>query len=127
MELAPLFESSIGGSTEVEAIKADLDALQSEAASGLGRLQVQERGRQLGEREEPPAQESSLEYKLAVIHSSGDVPEDDPLVAAFATALDSLEAKCPEDRQRLADMGVRTQQMLTTDGVNESLLEVFQH
>jgi hypothetical protein len=77
--------------------------------------------------ESAPAQEPSIAYKLAVIHSSGYVSEDDPLVAAFATALDRLEAKCPEDRQMLADMGVRTQQLLTNDGVNESLLEVFQN
>ena len=80
-----------------------------------------------GVEEEPPFQESSIEYKLAVIHSSGDVPQDDPLVAAFATALDRLETTCSEDRQMLAGLVVRTQQQLTDAGINESLQEVFQN
>jgi len=80
-----------------------------------------------GVEEEPPAQESSIAYKLAVIDSGGDVPKDDPLVAAFATALDRLEATCPEDRQMLAGLGIKTQQQLTNAGINESLQEVLQN
>jgi len=72
-----------------------------------------------------PAPERSLEYKLAVIHKGGYVAEDDPLVAQFGRALDRLEAKCPESRQQISDMGVKGQELLRNDGINEPLLDVF--
>ncbi len=69
--------------------------------------------------------EPSLEYKLAVIHKGGFVSEDDPLVMQFARALDGLEAKCPETRQQLADMGVKGWELLLERNIDEPLLEVF--
>lgn len=73
------------------------------------------------------ATESSLEHKLAVIHNGGYVGDEDPLVSSFSGALDRLEAKCPESRQQLADMGVRGREMLTEKGVSEALLAVFEN
>jgi hypothetical protein len=73
------------------------------------------------------ATESSLEHKLALIHSGGYVGADDPLVSSFSGALDRLEAKCPEARQQLADMGVRGREMMSEKGVVESLLAVFEN
>ena len=70
--------------------------------------------------------EPSLEYKLAVVHRSGYVPEDDPLIAQFGRVLDYLEAKCPENRQQLADMGVKGRQMLSEKHIDEALLDVFE-
>ena len=71
--------------------------------------------------------DSGVEYKLAVIHKGGYVGNDDPLVGGFSGALNRLEAKCPESRQQLADMGVRGREMLNEKGVSESLLAVFEN
>jgi hypothetical protein len=68
-----------------------------------------------------------LEHKLAVIDNAGYVDADDPLVSGFSAALDRLEAKCPELRQQLADMGVRGREMLAEKGVGEALLAVFEN
>lgn len=73
------------------------------------------------------ASESSLEQKLALIHRGGYVGGDDPLVSSFSGALDRLEAKCPEARQQLADMGVRGQELMSEKGVAEPLLGVFEN
>lgn len=73
------------------------------------------------------ATQSSLEHKLAVIHNGGYVGDDDPLVSNFSGALDRLEAKCPESRQQLADMGVRGREMMSEEGIAESLLTVFEN
>ena len=51
--------------------------------------------------------EPSLEYKLAVLDRGGFVADDDPLIARFGRAMDGLEARCPETRERLADMAVK--------------------
>ncbi len=71
-----------------------------------------------------PREEPSLEHKLAVIQR-GVVSEDDQLVSAFTQVLDRLESKCPETRQQIADMGVRAQELLTEENINEPLLDVF--
>lgn len=78
-------------------------------------------------RRDAGGREPSLEYKLAVIDRSGYVAEDDPLVARFSRALDHLEAKCPETRQRLADMGVKGHQILREKNIREALLDVFEN
>jgi hypothetical protein len=70
---------------------------------------------------------TSIEYKLAAIQQGGYVREDDPLVVQFGEALDRLESKCPEPRERLADMGVKGRQILLGKGVDEPLLSVFQN
>jgi hypothetical protein len=71
--------------------------------------------------------EARLEYKLAVVHTGGYVNEDDPIVQRFAGALDRLEAKCPESRQQLADMGVKGRALLRDKGLDESLLAVLEN
>ncbi len=79
----------------------------------------------------PPAEEGtpvseSLEYKLAVVNEGGFVAEDDPLVGRFKSVLDNLQPKCTESRQKIADMGVKAQQLLQNKGVDLSLLRVMQ-
>jgi hypothetical protein len=73
------------------------------------------------------ASEASLEYKLAVLQKGGYVSDDDPMMRRFAGVLDRLEAKCPESRQQLADMGVRGRELLSNSGLNEPLLTVFEN
>ena len=72
------------------------------------------------------ASSESLEYKLAVVHEGGFVAEDDPLVQQFRQVLDSLEPKCTESRQKIADMGVAAHDLLKDKGVSLSLLRVMQ-
>jgi len=71
--------------------------------------------------------EPSLEQKLATVHSGGYVSADDPLVGRFSGALDRLEAKCPESRQQLADIGVKGRELLRDSGLTEPLLAVFEN
>lgn len=51
----------------------------------------------------------------------------DPLVKSVSGALDRLEAKCPESRQQLADMGVKGRELLSDRGVDEPLLALFEN
>ena len=71
--------------------------------------------------------EPSLEYKLAAVSQGGYVRDGDPLVARFGRALDNLEAKCPESRQQLADMGVKGHQLLTEKQIGETLIGVLEN
>lgn len=71
--------------------------------------------------------EPSLEYQLAVVGRNGYVREDDPVVARFGRALDSLAAKCPESRQQLADMGVKGHQILGQKQIAEQLIDVLEN
>jgi len=66
------------------------------------------------------------EYKLAVIQLGSAVDDDAPLVAEFAQVLNGLEAKCSESRERLANMGVRADEILRAEGINEPLIDVFE-
>ena len=69
----------------------------------------------------------SLEYKLAVVSAGGFVKEDDPSVARFRALLDSLEAKCTEGREKIADMAVKSQELLKDKGVDLTVLRVMQN
>lgn len=73
-----------------------------------------------------PKAPDPLEWQLAVIRSGGSVQKTDPLVAEFARHLDSLTAKTKQSRQQVADMSVKTWQILR-DEVNsrEDLLQVM--
>lgn len=53
----------------------------------------------------------SLARKLAVIQSSGYVPENDPLVKKFATALGRLAQAAQVPEMRAADVTVRTHEL----------------
>jgi len=74
-----------------------------------------------------PAAEASFAYQLAVVQTGAPVPEDDPLVGQFDEVLNSLEATCPESRERLANMGVKGREILLEEGIDESLLEHFKN
>jgi len=71
--------------------------------------------------------EETLEYKMAVINAGGFVEPNDPIVAQFATLLNSLEGKCTEDREGISGMSITTQRLLSENSVNLSLLEVLTH
>lgn len=73
---------------------------------------------------ETTATKPTVAQKLATIQTEGDVSADDPLVKKFDARLDSLRKKCKDERIRLADMIVRTQQLLNEGGQEESLISI---
>ena len=73
------------------------------------------------------ASDASIEFKLATIQQGGYVSSDDPLTARFAQALDRCEIKCPEPRERLADMGIAGRDLLREKGIHEPLVSIFEN
>jgi len=69
----------------------------------------------------------TLEYKLAVIDGVwGASEENNVTVARFRTLLRLLSSKYVENRQQIADMTVKAQELLRKDGVAESLLNIME-
>lgn len=67
----------------------------------------------------------TIEFKLAVLHSGGYVPEDHPYVGEAKRLLDSIEPKVKQNREQIADMSVKGWQMLNEDGKQTSLFELM--
>lgn len=79
------------------------------------------------DKDEPNSLEShSLEYKLASIDKGYEVLEDDITIARFRSLLNQLDDKFVEDRQQIADMSVKTQELLRDKGISESLLNIME-
>jgi len=66
-----------------------------------------------------------IEYQLAVVDSQQLIDRNDPRIAHYATNLDRLEAHCTENRVQLADLAVRTSQVLHERQHPNSALEVL--
>ena len=75
--------------------------------------------------EEVAEVEESLEYKLAVINAGGFVEEDDETIQVFKGLLDKLEKKVVNSRQGIADITVKTQEILRDEGYNVELIQVI--
>jgi Tfp pilus assembly protein PilO len=63
---------------------------------------------------------------LASVNAGGEISEDDPSVEEFRAVLDTLVAKCPNERQELADLAVSTHQAVTERGLEITLLKMMQ-
>ncbi len=59
-----------------------------------------------------------VEYQLTVIEKGGAVDYDDERIDEYASLLDSAEPKCEEDREMIADMAVRSVQILEEENIN---------
>ncbi len=70
--------------------------------------------------------EDDPEYQLAVIDAGGFVPLDDPSIDTYAILLDSLGAKCSEERSLIGDQAVVAAQLLAEEGIAVSALEALQ-
>lgn len=68
----------------------------------------------------------SLEYKLATINAKGYVSPDHLTVARFSRLLSQLSSTYVEDKQQIADMSVKAQQLLRDNGVEEDLLKIME-
>lgn len=70
--------------------------------------------------------ELPVEYKLAVIHSADSaLDRHHPLVDEFRVLLNDIQSKTINDRERIADICVYSQKMLTQERVPMSLLDVM--
>lgn len=67
-----------------------------------------------------------IEYELAVINAKGFVPKDHITVARFRSLLDQLTTTFVENRQQIADMTVKAQELLKKEGVQETLLNMME-
>lgn len=67
-----------------------------------------------------------LEYQLATINAGGYVSKDHITVARFRSLLNQLSSTYVENKQQIADMSVKAQQILKEDGVEESLLNIME-
>ena len=70
--------------------------------------------------------EDDPEYQLAVIDAGGFVPLDDPSIGTYAGLLDSLDAKCSEERSLIGDQAVRATQLLAEEGISITVLTGLQ-
>jgi len=71
--------------------------------------------------------ETSIEYQLAVIDAKGYVSKDHISVARFRSLLRQLSNTYVENRQQIADMTVKAQEILKKDeGIKESLLNIME-
>ena len=70
--------------------------------------------------------DESLEYKLATINAGSYVSTDHITVARFRSLLSQLSTTYVENKQQIADMTVKAQQLLLNNGVNESLLNMME-
>ena len=68
----------------------------------------------------------SLEYKLAVIDAGGWVADDDLRIARFRSLLSQLAEKYVEDREQIANMTVKSQQLLQAEGIDERMLPIME-
>lgn len=69
--------------------------------------------------------DQSIEYKLAVI--DGHFTPSDEIKRRYGRALDLLERYCPENRERIADMTVRSQELLKERNIDENLLQLLRN
>ncbi len=67
-----------------------------------------------------------LEYNLAIINAGGYVSEDHITVSRFRSLLDQLSSTYRENKQQIADMSVKAQELLKEEGVKESLLNIME-
>lgn len=67
----------------------------------------------------------SPELMLAAANAGAAVDPDDPTVEEFRAVLDTLEQKCPNDRQDIADIGVSTHDAVTARGLDITLLQML--
>lgn len=68
---------------------------------------------------------SDIEYKLAVIDEGGFLPVDDPSIVRYHRVLDDLQQVCGNSRTALADMAVRSVELLADRGVASDALEML--
>ncbi len=67
-----------------------------------------------------------LEYKLACINANEMVSKDHITVTRFRSLLNQLSKSFSEDKESIADMSAKTRELLSNEGINESLLNIME-
>ncbi|MGA1841331.1 MAG: hypothetical protein ACMUIU_11960 [bacterium] len=70
--------------------------------------------------------EESLEYRLAVINTGGHNSEKDDTIGRFRSLLSQLSDNYIEDTQQIANMSVIVRDRLSSNGIDESLLNIME-
>ncbi|MGA1863863.1 MAG: hypothetical protein ACMUHX_02250, partial [bacterium] len=70
--------------------------------------------------------EESLEYRLAVMNTGGNISENDATIGRFRSLLSQLSDSYIEDAQQIANMSVIIRDRLSSSGTNESLLNIME-
>lgn len=70
--------------------------------------------------------QESLEYRLAVINTGGNINENDATIARFRSLLNQLSQSYIEDTQQIANMSVIIRDRLSENGIDESLLNIME-
>lgn len=65
------------------------------------------------------------EYVLAVLEADRQLPDDHPNVSKFRTLLESVAAKCKNDRREISDITIEVHNILSKKGVNFTLYELL--
>jgi hypothetical protein len=70
--------------------------------------------------------QESLEYRLAVINTGGNISENDATIARFRSLLTQLSQNYIEDTLQIANMSVIIRDRLSANGIDESLLNIME-
>lgn len=70
--------------------------------------------------------QESLEYRLAVINTGGNIRENDATISRFRSLLTQLSQNYIEDTQQIANMSVIIRDRLSAKGIDESLLNIME-
>lgn len=62
-------------------------------------------------------EDTTVEYKLAVVQTGAVVAPDDPLVLAYADALDRVQPRCSESRLQLGSIAVALISKMQEQGI----------
>lgn len=68
----------------------------------------------------------TIEYQLACINAGHRVDQDDITIARFRSLFRQLSDTFVENQQQIADMSVKSLQILKQDGISESLLNIME-
>lgn len=72
----------------------------------------------------PSVSSSSIEYKMAVV--DGHSAPSASVIARYERAMSAAVRNCPNTKQQIADMSVRSTQLLADEGVEASALEMVE-
>ena len=68
----------------------------------------------------------TVEYQLAIQNAGGLLPENHPSIEQFKPLVASLDAKYPEDPQKIADLSIEARRTLQAAGLTDTLLSLMQ-
>lgn len=71
------------------------------------------------------AKSDSIAYQLATINAGQPISPSDPNIEKFENLIAALSSKYVEDKERIANITVKSHGMLKKEGISTSLLEIM--